>query len=298
MNALSQSSFEPPVTSWTLTGSASLSTYSAYDGQTSLSLFAARLSLGPVTASSQAAQTISVEPGEDYRVTVPCNADLGADGITLRLKITDGAAITTHDLTAPLGSGWQVWSLGTYTPSNPSITFELSTPLPALGRSGTWLVDLPGFEEVTRRREIRDAIVSRIGSVAGVGECTSGVASLATMTAFPFVSVQHGEEFKEIRTLTRKTCTLTFSIGVFAKDSDTTGDRADTLDDICGAIETSIEKNDDGAGGNSPYLDLGYVSDVMVESIDPFETEEAIERGVSLWVMTVKVTYIHDRRVP
>jgi hypothetical protein len=156
-----------------------------------------------------------------------------------------------------------------------------------------------------KRRDIRAALVASMQTVSvangyalTVGEVIVGPVRIPDgIQAYPHVSVLRGEEVKALQAFGRKQCVLTFFVGVACKRSETT-DPEEECDDVCAELERAIERSPIDPGGNGKWLNLSYVTNVFVSNIDPLDTSPEIAPELATSIMTVDVTYNHDRRNP
>jgi hypothetical protein len=264
-------------------------------------------------------------PGETYTIWAWVNADAASEDTPALFDVASWLATVTQlqllKSQVP-GSGWQRVMVGSYVnrridgqPFDPVhdgigtvvLTFQISTfngsGFGSLAK-GRWLfddVEIVSVEEeaMTKRREIREAITSRIAAVTiangyavNVGQVETGPVRIETITSFPHVSVKHGEEEKKVGAFQTKDSTITYYVGVVCKRTDSAG--ADSqCDDFCGEIEKALELF---SGGQ--FLGLGYVTNVFVNGIDPAELTPEVARDLAAWSMSVAVTYTHARRQP
>jgi len=289
---------------WFTTGLASIDDLSGYISPA----FALRLTGAATLPQSGVARKflgpeLVVTVGQTYIVRAWLKADSAVDPLTFR--ISDGTSPTDSWSVskAQIGSGWQLYEFGTFVNSiDPSLAvMQIFVPPPS---SGTWAIDdieIVSVEEedMTKRREIREALVTRIGTVTtgngytlSVGSVVTGPARIETGEAYPLVAVRHGEEVKTIHTLGRKQSVITFYVGVACRRTDTT-DPDDQADDACGEIEKAVETM-----ASSMHLGLSYITNVFVAGIDPEELTPEVARDMAAWTMTVEVTYTHTRLQP
>jgi hypothetical protein len=256
---------------------------------------------------------VGVTPGMPTSLFTKVKADATIETITLRVQVYDFDAVNHYGpllaefsvAKSGLGAGWQSWVPGSFTPGQSLVIVEVVALGGATGTVGVWAVDdfsVIGSEEedMTKRREIREAIVTRIGTVTtgngytlSVGEVTTGPTRMDDPgRLYPLVAVKHGEEVKTVHTLQRKSSVITFYVGVACQRTDS-ADPDDTADDLCGEIEKALE-----LFGGGQWLGLGYVENVFVVGVDPEELTPEIARDMAAWTMAVEVTYTHDRRAP
>jgi hypothetical protein len=202
--------------------------------------------------------------------------------------------------------GWHRVVIGSFVSDvgvDPDVLLFNLKPTGHIYADGRWVIDdieVVEDEDMTKRREIREALFARIGTVStangytvDLGEVVMGPTRIPDgVGAWPHVSLRHGEEAKTISTLGRKSSVLTFYAGVACKRTDT-ADPDDQADDACGEIEKAVELFANGA-----WLGLGYVQNVFVVGIDPEELTPEVARDMAAWVMTIEVTYVHNRRQP
>lgn len=267
----------------------------------------------------------SMTPGQTYPIGAWVNADAATDEntfaqISISSFLASGTPMTIRKSDLH-GSGWQYVDLGNWpcvrpdllpflpedydAPSTVKLTLGVDVVTdggPAIGR---WLIGQivivdPEEEDMTKRREIREALVTRIGTVTTGNGYAMSLGSVATgpvrmddaSYTFPLVAVRHGEEVKTMHTLGRKQSVMTFYVGVACKRTDT-ADPDDTADDACGEIEKAVELFASGS-----FLGLGYITNVFVAGIDPEELTPEVALDLAAWTLAIEVTYTHDRRAP
>lgn len=135
-NLVAQPDFDLPNTAWTILGNGAININ--HGSGLALNLFARRGL--PSNVSSSAAQDIPVAINNDYEVKAYVNGDV-ASTIQLQLTLSTVNESVVYTLNAPYGTGWQLWSPGTFTPTASPVTFTLNTPVPPSGASGNWYVD-------------------------------------------------------------------------------------------------------------------------------------------------------------
>jgi hypothetical protein len=253
--------------------------------------------------------------GQDYPVFARCNFD-GVDAgdvNTINVSLQYLSTVFANLYKDPVATGWELRDCGMLTYGAAGFPSTADGLFRIVGHQnfnpGTVLIDtiyigelppeLQGFE-MSKRREIREAMVARVGTVLvsngyalSIGEAVTGPMRVPTsVQAWPHVQIRHGEEIKVVDAFTTKNVGAQFRIGVFCKKSETTNPD-DECEDGCAEIEKALELFEDGQ-----WLGLGYIENVFVSGIDPEELPPEVGSDVRLWVMTVDVTYNHDRRDP
>lgn len=252
--------------------------------------------------------------GSTYPVMAWINGDDADEGTPLQIFLNGTAAPSNENFSAvilksQMGSGMQLVNLGSFMPIEADLTlfaalFNNRIQDPPNETKGRWvvgeiLIGSVGFE-MSKRREIREALVARAGSVLigngyalSIGEAVTGPMRVpGSVNGWPHVQVRHGEEIKTVDAFTTKSVGASFRIGVFCRKSETTNPD-DQCEDACAEIEKALELFENGQ-----WLGLSYIENVFVAEIDPEELSPEVGSDVRLWVMTVDVTYNHDRRDP
>lgn len=308
MNRISDPGFELGLV-WVYTGAAARVTSPAPRSGS----YSARLDgehggfLGDIT--SELRQTVE-SPGESMSFYV------NPDGITLALSPHLPLVVTWDSGSGPtlirrvfaenLPAGWSAIE-ATVPEGDGLLSLEVAAP-PVTG-GGFWLLDdflLDAEDDVTKEREIRDALVARLetirianGYLLDIGEVVTKPMQNREIEASPHVQLLRPSITKEVRTFTRKQCIASFPIVIKAK---TTGsaDADDIVMDVSGEIEKALEigPNDPGAPASNAWLDLGYVQNVFMETSDPMRVAPDAERDIASCEWTVNVIYNHARRDP
>jgi len=233
--------------------------------------------------------------GATYALWVKANMDampVGAVGINVQYDDGNGGDyfVTKASLG---GAGSQIKYLGLITgaPSDRLLRIN-GTHLPGfLGVAvveDVWIGEDPADEEaeMSKRRDIRSAIVARIQAVTVANGYALDIQNVVVgptrlpdgVENTPHVSVTHGEEVKSLRTLTalgRKDVSSSFMVGVVCKRTET-ADPDDLCDDACGEIEKALELHENGA-----WSGFGtYVSNVFVTALDPVELPSEIAKDM------------------
>lgn len=263
-------------------------------------------------------------PGMHYSIRAWLNANAADEAFPVRISIglPNEETYVFETLKSSIGPGWQLVELGTFDgwhslggflDSQRVLRANLAFPggplggPPVVGRWGVDDIEIESFEEaeMTKRREIREALVAKVASVTIANGYTLTINEVKTgpirfpdgIGTWPHANIKHGDEVEVIQTLGRKTSTITYHIGVACKRTDTE-DADDQCDDACGEIEKAIElgPNDPGAAGR--WLGLAYVTNVFVVGVDPVDLSPEMARDAAAWEMTVEVTYSHMRRQP
>lgn len=160
----------------------------------------------------------------------------------------------------------------------------------------TWsfLTDLED-EDMTKRQEIRDAVVTTIESVTSpislTGRVRTELQREDKIESFPEVHVLYGEENRRHNEMHRKKSDLYLNVLVWARKAATSAEQQ--LDELTGAVETKLEAQ---TGGQ--WLGLGYVDNVTVEDILPFELDSKSMGDVRIYRVDVRVTYRYNRLSP
>ena len=253
--------------------------------------------------------------GQQYQVFVRCNFD-AVESLQpfVRIQYADQPAYFNALLFKdPDVTGWELRDCGLLTYGEPGVIDGLlrlvgvSNFNPGQVYIDTIYIGENPFEdegEMSKRREIRTALLNRVATVTvangfalTLGEVKLGPRRFPDdVGAWPSVAVMHGEESKELRTMTAlgtKSAVLSFSIGVGCRRTEST-EPDDQCDDTCAEIEKALETHADGVWTGFPP----YVDNVFVSSIDPEELSEEVGKGDAVWFMTALVTYHHNRRSP
>ena len=148
----------------------------------------------------------------------------------------------------------------------------------------------------SKRKAIKAAIVAQVANITvangysvDIGDISDVEKSVSDIAVYPSVQWVYGRETKNQAELHRTEGTLDFFGILYAKGDDAD----DTLDDFAADIEKNLETQTGGV-----WLSLGYVYDVRITAVDPWEVDEATSRGVRVWVVTVVVRYRYTRAQP
>ncbi len=269
---------------------------------------------------------LAVTPGATAKISMLVKANETTDEIALRLRVYDKdplvfyGALLLLDSTitkAEAGVGFHLWEPGSYTPATNTIVIQLSVADPAHQHStrGAWVIDdviaADGEEEeMSKRREVRNALVDRIKSVTvangyGLTLDPSGVVKGPVLfptgiKTWPHVSVTFGEFRTEVHTLGgRMKTTLQCRVGLACQTS-----ASATADDLCDDLYAEITNAicvgprdpDVNSTYRAPWLGLAYIDDVQVSDGDPADLPPDVARGMALLQLTVTVVYNHLRR--
>jgi hypothetical protein len=272
--------------------------------------------LGTYGGTAQIYGALAIPPvviGQSYEVRAKVNADGAHESTPLQILINGSDVEFARPIyKSELGTGMQPIELGSFVPTEANLILFAALynsriqdpPNATVGRweVGEILIGEPfaqGFE-MSKRREIRERIVARCGTVLvgngyalSIGEAVTGPLLVpGSVNAWPHVQVRHGEEIKVVDAFTTKNVGAQFRVGMFCRKSETTNPD-DQCEDGCAEIEKALELFENGQ-----WLGLPYIENVFVSGIDPEELPPEVGNDVRLWVMTVDVTYNHDRRDP
>ncbi|MEE8473564.1 MAG: hypothetical protein V3S82_10395 [Dehalococcoidia bacterium] len=156
------------------------------------------------------------------------------------------------------------------------------------------------LDALTKRQEIRDAMVTSIqgvtianGHALDVGEVVTEYRRKDKIVDWPAVQVIYGEEDRAHHELHRKRAELLIHAVCWCKGVGDTFTPEQEADELAAAVETRVETH---AGGQ--YLGLGYVDNVTVEGISPFEADTDMTGGTRLYILDIRVVYRYERGAP
>ena len=271
-------------------------------------------------------------PGEPYTIRAWVNTDAADDHAFLRFSVSALVAglpyavadFDFHKADLPAGD-WQPFTVGTFIdavspgPGPVSLIFSVSAfaDFGFDNVKGRWLVDDIEFtsaeeqEDMSKRRPIREAIVTRVKTVTTANgysltldpaAVVKGPSNLDKISSFPHISITHGDFVTVPMTLGgRSKTTMTTRIGIACKRSDV-ADADDQCDDVYGELANAlcVGPRDPDANGThkAPWLGLSYITDVNVVEGDSLDLTPEVARDLAVLVLSVEVAYEHARRQP
>lgn len=164
-----------------------------------------------------------------------------------------------------------------------------------------WAFNTDDEQDVAiKRQEIRDAVVTAIQRVTMVNGHSLDVGEVGTtyqrkdkIVDWPAVQVVYGEEERAHNELHRKRSELLLHAVCWCKGQGDTFTPEQEADELSAAVEQEVELH---TGGQ--YLGLGYVDNVTLEGISPFETDEDMTGGTRLYILDIRVVYRYERGSP
>lgn len=269
-----------------------------------------RIQSASVDQNGQASRVLSgLTMGQSYRLFAKINWDAETNPSS-RVQFRYNNQVRATLLKNENVTGVETRDLGSFVYDQVNRAFAVTRP-----DQGTGTVDVveifigetppsEGFE-MSKRREIREKIVERVGAVLtgngyalSIGEAVTGpVPSPGAINFWPHVGVHYGVESKEVDAFGTKQSTAMFELFVLCRKTEGI-EPDDQCDDACGEIEKALEISRDDDGNTVAMLGLSYVTDVFVADISPTELPKTISLDIRCWRMDVAVTYTHDRRDP
>ena len=153
--------------------------------------------------------------------------------------------------------------------------------------------------EVAKRRDIKDAVEALLAGITtangfqqDVGEVLGELKRPDAITSWPALQCIYGDERRQHGELHRKFGTLQIHILVYTRDTETKN-AAEVSDDLANDVEIRLETQ-----SGAQFLGLGYVEQVTVSEIAPFEAGDAVEQNWRVAIVTVDVKYRYDRLAP
>ena len=295
--------FEDGATGWTLVGEASVS---ATGGRTLpgvlMTTVTVEIDLGPppvyIYEKAYAYQVVNVTAGDTIPVSVWAKRLSGSAVAKLAVRNPPNASLEVLDSFSASESvdDWTQLSGEVVAQGSTLAVYLRAEP----GAAGSWLFDDVSIEDemAAKRREIEAAIAM---ALAGITEGTYSTTVKTVQRGLrgdpdkvdkPALWVfWSGPEIKEVSAFHRKACDCSFIVRLVVNGEGNTG--RESAQDLAADIEKCLETQNDGK-----YITLGYVDNVYVSAIDPWEG--GVDGHPELQVIDVLVTveYQHNRTDP
>ncbi len=181
---------------------------------------------------------------------------------------------------------------------------EQGPPLPASSTvafnfdSWSYMTD-EEFAMAVKRQEIRDGAVTELEKMTVANGHAVELVAVGTeyvrrdnIVGMPAAQVLYGDEEREHAEMHRKRGFLELHIVYWAQDTSAlTAEQQ--LDEMVASGETLLETQT-----GAQWLGLGYIDQVTIDGVRPFEAEADATRGFRSFVMDLTVVYRYDRLDP
>ena len=154
-------------------------------------------------------------------------------------------------------------------------------------------------EDVAKRRDIKDAVVSVLAGITVANLHAVEVASVTgdytrggKVTNWPEIQVVYGDESRVDSAMHIKKGQLLLHCLVWCKGDDTYT-AEEQQDEVLASIESILETQT-----NAQFIGLSYVDNVNVEDIEVLRADGDQMADAVLYVVTVRVIYRYDRTDP
>ena len=155
------------------------------------------------------------------------------------------------------------------------------------------------FAMAVKRRDIRDGAVTELEKMTTANGHAVELVAVGTeyqrrdkIVGMPAAQVLYGDEEREHAEMHRKKGFLELHVVFWAQDTSALSAESQ-LDEMVASGETLLETQT-----GAQWLGLGYIDQVTIDGIRPFEAEEDATRGFRSYVMDVTVVYRYDRLDP
>ncbi|MDQ7008358.1 MAG: hypothetical protein Q9Q40_14145, partial [Acidobacteriota bacterium] len=247
-------------------------------------------------------QVPSVRYEESHTASVWARRVSGAVGLALQVR---NPSTGDWQTLAAIGAGDSVPDYaqlsGRFESLGVDVEFRVTGVLAGTTTTGEWYIDDASLEEdmAAKRREIEAAIASTLeGITTAAGYSTTvqtvqrGLRGDPAKLDMPTLLVfWDGPESKEVAALHRKRGTVHFTVRCAMRSEGDAG--RDAIQDLAGDVETILETQTDGK-----YIGLGYIDDLYVSEIDPWEAGVDGHPELNVIDVLVTVVYEHNRTAP